>query len=122
MLKPGTKHAPLPADAGDASIARLDKLRNSKGNLRTAEIRRSMQKIMQNNAAVFRTQATLAEGVELIDECVETFSDVKVRPSQLKTTISSVPAGHSYPLWASLFINAFSQFTESYDLGDCSGH
>ena len=79
MLKPGTKHAPLPADAGDASIARLDNLRNAKGNLRTAEIRRSMQKIMQNNAAVFRTQATLAEGVGLIDECVETFADVKVR-------------------------------------------
>jgi len=78
VLKPGTKHAPLPADAGDASIARLDNLRNAKGNLRTAEIRRSMQKIMQNNAAVFRTQATLAEGVGLIDECVETFADVKV--------------------------------------------
>lgn len=29
---------------------------NADGNQRTAEIRRSMQKIMQNNAAVFRTQ------------------------------------------------------------------
>lgn len=32
-----------------------------------------MQKIMQNNAAVFRTQETLAEGCDLIDECVESF-------------------------------------------------
>lgn len=32
-----------------------------------------MQKIMQNNAAVFRTQDTLAEGCNLIDECVESF-------------------------------------------------
>jgi succinate dehydrogenase (ubiquinone) flavoprotein subunit len=79
ILKPGTKHAPLPADAGEASIARLDQLRNAKGNLRTAEIRRNMQKIMQNNAAVFRTQETLAEGVKLIDECVETLVDVKVK-------------------------------------------
>lgn len=77
-MKPGTKHAPLPDDAGDDTIARLDKLRNSNGNLRTAEIRRSMQKIMQNNAAVFRTQETLAEGVDLIDECVETYKDIKV--------------------------------------------
>lgn len=27
ILKPGTPHKPLPADAGDATIARLDKLR-----------------------------------------------------------------------------------------------
>lgn len=78
MLKPGTKHAPLPANAGEDSIARLDKLRNASGNLRTAEIRRNMQKIMQNNAAVFRTQETLAEGASLIDECVESFGDLKV--------------------------------------------
>jgi hypothetical protein len=32
-----------------------------------------MQKIMQNNAAVFRTQESLAEGCQLIDECVDTF-------------------------------------------------
>ena len=51
-----------------------------------------MQKIMQNNAAVFRTQETLAEGVELIDECVETFADVKVRPSLPMTTITSLSA------------------------------
>ncbi|KAG1666167.1 hypothetical protein FOA52_011579 [Chlamydomonas sp. UWO 241] len=78
LLKPGAPHAPLPEDAGAESIARLDKLRNAKGSLRTAEVRRSMQRIMQNNAAVFRTQSTLAEGVELIDECVESFADVRV--------------------------------------------
>lgn len=32
-----------------------------------------MQRIMQNNAAVFRTQDSLAEGCQLIDECVESF-------------------------------------------------
>jgi hypothetical protein len=35
----------LPAAAGDEAIARLDKLRNAKGNLRTAEIRRNMQRV-----------------------------------------------------------------------------
>ncbi|KAJ9514802.1 hypothetical protein QJQ45_028473 [Haematococcus lacustris] len=78
ILKPGTPLPPMPADAGDASLARLDALRNTKGNLRTAEIRRSMQRIMQNNAAVFRTQETLKEGCTLIDECEKTLADVKV--------------------------------------------
>eukprot|EP00877_Chromochloris_zofingiensis_P000341 jgi/Chrzof1/10307/Cz04g36210.t1 len=77
-MKPNTPHDPLPADAGEDSIAHIDRLRNAKGNLKTAEIRRRMQKIMQNNAAVFRTQETLAEGCELIDEAVESFKDVKV--------------------------------------------
>ncbi|PRW57058.1 succinate dehydrogenase [ubiquinone] flavo mitochondrial [Chlorella sorokiniana] len=78
ILKPGTPHPPLPADAGQETIARLDKLRNAKGGLTTATIRRNMQKIMQNNAAVFRTQETLAEGCNLIDECVESFQDIRL--------------------------------------------
>lgn len=52
---------------------RLDTLRNAKGNLGTAEIRRNMQKIMQSDAAVFRTQSSLEEGCSKIDECVESF-------------------------------------------------
>uniref|UniRef100_A0A7R9YUB8 Succinate dehydrogenase [ubiquinone] flavoprotein subunit, mitochondrial n=1 Tax=Chlamydomonas euryale TaxID=1486919 RepID=A0A7R9YUB8_9CHLO len=78
VLKPGAKHPPMPADAGQDTIARLDKLRNAKGSLRTSEIRRNLQRIMQNNAAVFRTQETLAEGTDLIDDCVESFADVKL--------------------------------------------
>lgn len=61
IMKPHTPHTALPADSADLTLSRLDKLRNANGNLRTAEIRRSMQKIMQNNAAVFRTQ--VSEGV-----------------------------------------------------------
>ena len=46
-MKPNSEHAPLPTDAGEESIASLDKIRNSKGNLHTAEIRRKMQRTMQ---------------------------------------------------------------------------
>jgi succinate dehydrogenase (ubiquinone) flavoprotein subunit len=48
-------------------------MRNSSGNLRTAEIRRSMQKVMQSDAAVFRTQSSLEEGCGKIDQCVASF-------------------------------------------------
>eukprot|EP00887_Chlorella_sp_A99_P007619 scaffold20.g7619.t1 len=77
-LKPGTPHKPLPTDAGEATIARLDKLRYSNGSLPTAQIRRNMQKIMQNDAAVFRTQESLEQGCKLIDDCVETFQDIGI--------------------------------------------
>jgi len=82
-LKPNTPHNPLPADAGESSIARLDKLLNAKGSLRTAEIRRNMQRTMQNDAAVFRTQETLEEGCAKIDETVASFEDVKVSDRSL---------------------------------------
>uniref|UniRef100_A0A7S0UQ10 Succinate dehydrogenase [ubiquinone] flavoprotein subunit, mitochondrial n=1 Tax=Polytomella parva TaxID=51329 RepID=A0A7S0UQ10_9CHLO len=77
VLKPNTPHQPLPANAGQECLSRLDKLRFAKGNLRTAEIRRNMQRIMQNDAAVFRTQSSLEEGCTKIDECVRSFADVK---------------------------------------------
>lgn len=61
-LEPNTPLKPFAADAGADTIANLDKLRNASGPKRTAEIRLAMQKAMQADAAVFRTQETLDEG------------------------------------------------------------
>lgn len=76
IAKPGAPSKPLPADAGDATIANLDKIRTSSGSLSAAQIRRSMQRTMQNNAAVFRTQETLQEGCHLIDNVVSSYKDI----------------------------------------------
>merc|ERR1712096_529908 len=46
--------------------------------LTIAEIRDSMQKIMQNNAAVFRTGEVLKEGCELMEETIKQMPDLKV--------------------------------------------
>lgn len=46
-VQPNKPHKDLPKDAGEHTIARLDMMRNSKGNLHTSEIRRNMQRIMQ---------------------------------------------------------------------------
>ena len=43
--------------------SRLDRLRHAKGEIPTAELRLEMQRIMQNNCAVFRTGEVLQEGV-----------------------------------------------------------
>lgn len=78
IIKPNSDHKPLPKDAGDAAVAKLDKLRNSKGKLRTSEIRLNMQRIMQNDAAVFRTGETLQDGVRKLQEVYQSFADVGV--------------------------------------------
>ncbi|KAL1929621.1 hypothetical protein VTP01DRAFT_1759 [Rhizomucor pusillus] len=77
-LEPGTPLKPFAADAGADTIANLDKLRNADGDKSTAEIRLKMQKVMQADAAVFRTQETLDQGVKKIDEVWQSFKDVKV--------------------------------------------
>ncbi|KAF1861762.1 hypothetical protein Lal_00026200 [Lupinus albus] len=79
----GEKQKPLEKDAGQKTIAWLDKLRNSNGSLPTSKIRLNMQRVMQNNAAVFRTQETLEEGCQLIDKTWESFHDVKVEDRTL---------------------------------------
>ncbi|MGH8270168.1 MAG: FAD-binding protein, partial [Steroidobacteraceae bacterium] len=55
VIRPGTRHAPLPKDAAELAVSRLDRLRNANGSRPTAAIRLEMQKIMQMDAAVFRT-------------------------------------------------------------------
>lgn len=70
-MTPGAKQPDLKPDAGEATIARLDKTRYSKGQYKTGEIRTKMQKIMQTKAAVYRTQKTLEEGCQQIKEIGE---------------------------------------------------
>ena len=77
-LKPGTAHKPLPKDAGDNAVARFDRLRNANGSLHTSEFGLAMQKTMQNDAAVFRTSKSLAEGVEKLSQVASTLPQIKI--------------------------------------------
>ncbi|HEY7979076.1 MAG TPA: succinate dehydrogenase flavoprotein subunit [Rhizomicrobium sp.] len=77
-ITPGEGHADLPKDAGDISLARLDKYRNAKGGTSTAQMRAAMQKAMQEDAAVFRTGETLEKGRKRIDEIYRGIGDIGV--------------------------------------------
>jgi succinate dehydrogenase (ubiquinone) flavoprotein subunit len=78
--KPGESFGSLSDNAGEASVATLDKLRHANGSISTADLRLKMQKIMQEHAAVFRTGEILEEGCKKIDECYKQFlTDIQVR-------------------------------------------
>src|SRR6185437_5303948 len=62
IIKPGTIQAPLPSNSAELALSRLDKFRHADGGSPTAEIRLQMQRTMQSDCAVFRTDRTLAEG------------------------------------------------------------
>ena len=75
---PGATQRPLPKDGAELALARLDRLRHAHGSRPTAEIRLEMQKIMQADAAVFRTGESLAQGIEKLARTFASFADVAV--------------------------------------------
>jgi succinate dehydrogenase / fumarate reductase, flavoprotein subunit len=78
LVRPGTPHKPMPNGVGEAAIARLDRVRNSKGRLKTHDIRLTMQRTMQSDCAVFRTEATLEEGVHKITDVATSMSELGI--------------------------------------------
>ena len=78
IVKPGQVHRALPADAGDLAVSRLDRYRNAAGSQPTAAVRQQMQRVMQADAAVFRTGSSLQEGCGKLAAVHAAFRDVRV--------------------------------------------
>jgi len=75
---------PTPDQASvDKALARFDALRHASGTMPTAELRLEMQKTMQQDAAVFRTDKTLAEGVAKMEAIAAKMDDIKVTDRSL---------------------------------------
>ncbi|WP_299294604.1 succinate dehydrogenase flavoprotein subunit [uncultured Tateyamaria sp.] len=76
--------APTPNQRSvEAAFSRFDGLRYAKGHVPTAELRLEMQKTMQADAAVFRTDKTLAEGEEKMKDVAAKQSDLQVTDTSL---------------------------------------
>ncbi len=67
----------------DRALDRFDRFRHADGNVPTAELRLEMQRTMQEDAAVFRTDKTLAEGVEKMTAVAAKMDDLKVTDRSL---------------------------------------
>jgi succinate dehydrogenase / fumarate reductase flavoprotein subunit len=83
LVKPNSAHVDLPADAGEASVKRVDHYRFADGKIPTADLRARMQKTMQEDAAVFRTGETLEQGVRRLGEVWKDIDDIKVTDHSL---------------------------------------
>jgi len=83
LIKPKEGQRPLRADCCDAALARFDRLRHANGTRGTATIRLEMQKIMQLDAAVFRSGETLAQGIERLGETFRSLADVRISDRSL---------------------------------------
>ena len=78
VLKPGASQPRLADDAADYALSRLDALRHADGDTNTAEIRLAMQKVMQANAAVFRTSDLLKDGKEQLAGVAKSIDGIRL--------------------------------------------
>ncbi|KAJ7769802.1 FAD binding domain-containing protein [Mycena metata] len=78
-LTTGKPHKAIPEDAGIETIEFIDKIRKANGPESTAKIRLDMQKAMQTDAAVFRTQSTLNDGVKKLRAIYKSFDNVGIK-------------------------------------------
>merc|ERR1712060_242818 len=78
LVKPNSPPVQLPANAGEQTIARMDKIRNCKGPIPTADLRRDLQVNMQKYAPVYRNSEDLAKGVVIVDEVMKKYRDVGI--------------------------------------------
>jgi succinate dehydrogenase / fumarate reductase flavoprotein subunit len=83
LVKRGALHPPLKGDSEQKALARFDALRQAKGALPAAKIRVDMQKTMQKHAPVFRTQASMDEGLVRLKGVVDSLKDVAVADRSL---------------------------------------
>jgi succinate dehydrogenase / fumarate reductase flavoprotein subunit len=67
-----------PKESTEKALSRLDHFRNADGGSSTADVRLEMQRTMQSDCAVFRTEQTLAEGIGRIDAVYKRLGDVRV--------------------------------------------
>jgi succinate dehydrogenase / fumarate reductase flavoprotein subunit len=97
-------HRPLPADAADASLARLARLDGATGGESVADVASDLRKAMQAHCGVFRNQELLSEGVQRVAEIEErvkrtaikdrsrTFNTARVEALELDNLIETAKA------------------------------
>merc|ERR1712190_705466 len=79
LVKPNSPPIQLPANAGEATLARFDKIRNCNGPIPTAELRRELQVTMQTYAPVYRNTEDLKKGVVIVNDVMKKYKDVGIK-------------------------------------------
>jgi succinate dehydrogenase / fumarate reductase flavoprotein subunit len=77
-VKAGASQPELKPAMTEGHLVRFDKLRHAAGGTSTAALRLEMQKAMQEDAAVFRTEESLASGVQRLAAVQAKRADLKV--------------------------------------------
>ena len=73
------QHKPLPKDAAERTLARLNQLESSTGGTYSQDLAGEIRATMQQHAGVFRTQASMNEGVAKVAALRERVASVELK-------------------------------------------
>ena len=101
----------------DNIIERFDKIRNSKGNSTTGELRTSMQHIMQQKCAVFRTHDLISKGIEEYSKVESSMDDIDIKDKSLIFNTDLVEALELHNLMAQSKVTLHSALNRTESRG-----
>ena len=82
-VTPGAALAPASKESTDKALDRLDRMRHAKGDTQVGTLRLDMQRAMQQYAAVFRSGASLDDGVRKMDHIASGMADIGIKDRSL---------------------------------------
>ena len=82
-VKPNSKPIDIDESTVDPILDRFDKIRFNKGDSSTGEVRTSMQKVMQEKCAVFRTDELISKGIEEFSHIESSMDNIDVKDKSM---------------------------------------
>jgi len=82
-IKNNSKNLEMDKSSLDPILDRFDKIRFNKGDSSTGEVRTSMQKVMQEKCAVFRTNDLISKGIEEFDQIESSMDNIDVKDKSM---------------------------------------
>ena len=83
IIKRKNKLKKVDKESLDKALSRFDFFKNANGTISTAELRKEMQKTMQNYCSVFRNKKLLNKGKSKLYKCFKSKSDIKTSDKSL---------------------------------------
>jgi succinate dehydrogenase (ubiquinone) flavoprotein subunit len=83
LVKPNSPPKPIPKDAGEYAISRMDAILNRQKGLPTAKIRTELQQAMQKYAPVYRNGDDLRKGIKIVADVVKKYEHVTIEDKSL---------------------------------------
>ena len=82
-IKNNSKNIEMDKSSLDPILDRFDKIRFNKGDSSTGEVRTSMQKVMQEKCAVFRTNDLISKGIQEFDQIENSMDNIDVKDKSM---------------------------------------
>ena len=82
-VQPNSKPVDINSSTLDPILDRFDKIRFNKGDSSTGEVRTSMQKVMQEKCAVFRTDELISKGIEEFSHIESSMDNIDVKDKSM---------------------------------------